>query len=50
MMHPDGARFGLARLEEAVEATIDRTVDLLQKPADEAPESNVHAQTARRPI
>ena len=34
MMHPDGARFGIDRLEEAVEATIDRTVDLLQKPAE----------------
>jgi L-seryl-tRNA(Ser) seleniumtransferase len=33
MMHPDGARFGSERLEEAIEATIDRTADLLQKPA-----------------
>jgi L-seryl-tRNA(Ser) seleniumtransferase len=33
MMHPDGARFGIERLEEAIEATIDRTADLLQKPA-----------------
>jgi L-seryl-tRNA(Ser) seleniumtransferase len=32
MMHPDGARFGLDRLEEAVETTIDRTAGLLQKP------------------
>ena len=32
MMHPDGGRFGLDRLEEAVEATIDGTADLLQKP------------------
>jgi pyridoxal phosphate-dependent enzyme len=34
MMHPDGARFGIERLEEAIEATIDRTVDLLHKPAE----------------
>jgi len=34
MMHPDGARFGLDRLEEAVEVTIDRTADLLQKPEE----------------
>jgi len=32
MMHPDGARFGLDRLEEAVDATIDRTADLLHQP------------------
>ena len=34
MMHPDGARFGLDRLEEAVEATIEATAALLQKPDD----------------
>jgi hypothetical protein len=34
MMHPDGARFGIERLEEAVEATIDRTAGLLHKPAE----------------
>ncbi|MEE9532931.1 MAG: aminotransferase class I/II-fold pyridoxal phosphate-dependent enzyme [Acidimicrobiia bacterium] len=32
MMHPDGARFGLERLEEAVVASIDQTAGLLQKP------------------
>ena len=32
MMHPDGGRFGLDNLEEAVEATIDSTVGLLQQP------------------
>jgi hypothetical protein len=34
MMHPDGGRFGLDRLEEAVEAAIDQTVELLRKPAE----------------
>jgi seryl-tRNA(Sec) selenium transferase len=34
MMHPDGGRFGLDRLEAAVEATIDRTAELLQKPEE----------------
>ncbi len=32
MLHPDGGRFGLDRLEEAVETTIDRTAALLSKP------------------
>ena len=32
MMHPDGARFGIDRLEEAVENTIERTARLLQRP------------------
>jgi hypothetical protein len=32
MMHPDGARFGIERLEEAIEATVDRTATLLQQP------------------
>jgi len=32
MMHPDGMRFGIDRLEEAVAATIDRTAELLQQP------------------
>ena len=32
MMHPDGARLGISRLEEAVEDTIARTIELLQKP------------------
>ena len=32
MMHPDGARLGLDRLEEAVEAAIDSTIGLLQRP------------------
>jgi L-seryl-tRNA(Ser) seleniumtransferase len=34
MMHPDGARFGLDRLEEALEATIDATAGLLHEPED----------------
>jgi L-seryl-tRNA(Ser) seleniumtransferase len=34
MMHPDGGRFGLDRLEAAVDATIDRTARLLQKPEE----------------
>ena len=32
MMHPDGARFGLDRLEEALEATIEATAGLLHEP------------------
>jgi L-seryl-tRNA(Ser) seleniumtransferase len=32
MMHPDGMRFGLDPLAAAVEATLDRTAGLLQKP------------------
>ena len=32
MMHPDGERFGVKRLEEAVEDTLQRTSTLLQKP------------------
>lgn len=32
MMHPDGARFGIQRLEEAVEETVALTADHLQKP------------------
>ena len=32
MMHPDGARFGIDRLEEAVENTIERTARLLRRP------------------
>jgi len=32
MMHPDGSRLGIDRLEEALEETIQRTADLLQKP------------------
>lgn len=32
MMHPDGGRFGLDRLEEAVEATIDATAELVHQP------------------
>ena len=32
MMHPDGERFGVKRLEEAVEDTLQRTSALLQKP------------------
>ena len=34
MMHPDGARFGIDRLEQAVEDVIERTASLLQKPED----------------
>jgi L-seryl-tRNA(Ser) seleniumtransferase len=33
MLHPDGARFGVERIEEALEATMDRTAGLLQQPA-----------------
>lgn len=32
MMHPDGLRFGIEALEDALLATIDRTVTLLQEP------------------
>jgi hypothetical protein len=32
MMHPDGARFGIEQLEAAIEATVDRTATLLQRP------------------
>jgi hypothetical protein len=32
MMHPDGMRLGIEALEEAVDATIDRTAALLQHP------------------
>ena len=32
MIHPDGGRFGLEPLEEAVEATIDATAWLLHDP------------------
>ena len=32
MIHPDGARFGIDRLEQAIEDTIERTLGLLQKP------------------
>ena len=34
MMHPDGARFGINRLEEAVEDTIGYTAGLLHKPEE----------------
>jgi L-seryl-tRNA(Ser) seleniumtransferase len=34
MMHPDGGRFGLERLEAAIEDTLDRTAGLLQKPGE----------------
>lgn len=34
MMHPDGDRFGLERLEEALENVISRTVNLLQRPTE----------------
>src|SRR5262249_27675150 len=33
MMHPDGGRFGLDRLEKAIDDTFDRTAGLLQQPA-----------------
>jgi L-seryl-tRNA(Ser) seleniumtransferase len=33
MMHPDGGRFGLDRLEKAIDDTFDRTAELLQQPA-----------------
>ena len=32
MMHPDGGRFGLDRLEQAFDDTFDRTAGLLQQP------------------
>jgi hypothetical protein len=32
MMHPDGGRLGLERLEEAIDDTFDRTAELLHKP------------------
>jgi hypothetical protein len=32
MMHPDGGRFGIERLDDALERTIDSTAALLQKP------------------
>ena len=34
MMHPDGERFGVKRLEDAVEETLQRTSALLQKPKE----------------
>ena len=34
MMHPDGARFGMDRLEQALEDVISRTVSLLQRPEE----------------
>lgn len=34
MMHPDGGRFGIERLEEALENVISRTINLLQRPAE----------------
>ena len=34
MMHPDGGRLGVDRLENAVDDTIDRTGDLLRKPSE----------------
>lgn len=34
MMHPDGGRLGLERLEAALEDTVQRTAELLQKPAE----------------
>ena len=33
MMHPDGGRLGLDRLEKAIDETFDRTAGLLQQPA-----------------
>jgi len=33
MMHPDGERFGLDRLEQAIDDTFARTTELLQRPA-----------------
>ncbi|HEY5864443.1 MAG TPA: hypothetical protein VI542_02660 [Candidatus Tectomicrobia bacterium] len=33
MMHPDGGRFGLDRLEQAIDDTFERTAGLLQQPA-----------------
>jgi L-seryl-tRNA(Ser) seleniumtransferase len=33
MMHPDGGRLGLDRLERAIDDTFDRTAALLQHPA-----------------
>jgi len=32
MMHPDGGRFGLDRLEKAIDDTFDHTAELLQQP------------------
>jgi hypothetical protein len=32
MMHPDGGRLGLDRLERAIDDTFDRTAGLLQQP------------------
>jgi hypothetical protein len=32
MMHPDGGRFGLDRLENAIDGTFNRTAKLLQQP------------------
>jgi L-seryl-tRNA(Ser) seleniumtransferase len=32
MMHPDGGRFGLDRLEKAIDDTLERTAALLQQP------------------
>jgi hypothetical protein len=32
MMHPDGGRFGLDRLEKAIDNTFERTAALLQRP------------------
>ena len=34
MMHPDGGRLGVDRLEDALEDTIDRTAGLLQRPEE----------------
>jgi L-seryl-tRNA(Ser) seleniumtransferase len=34
MMHPDAGRFGLDRLEAAVDATVERTAEFLQKPEE----------------
>lgn len=34
MMHPDGGRFGIDRLEAALDETFERTAGLLQKPAE----------------
>jgi hypothetical protein len=33
MMHPDGGRFGLDCLEQAIDDTFARTAGLLQQPA-----------------
>jgi hypothetical protein len=32
MMHPDGRRFGLDRLEQAIDDTFERTAALLPQP------------------